>query len=368
MKIHQTLFALILIFILLIQPISFVDVGQSSLINKQKTIKYPIKLHKNDHNIDCDIIVPDDYPTIKEALTHAFEYCTIFVRSGIYEETLEIKINALQLIGEDLNNTIIRGNKEDVVISIYGFLSIITGFTIENGYMGISITNGTPTYNTIYGNLIQRNTIGIAIENAPRSNCIYHNNFIANDNHAFDSTVSNSWYYDKEIQRGNYWDDYTGYDTNNDGIGDVAYSISGGENKDKYPLMLPYKYYPPPQQPEKPTGPQHGKAQTNYTYMVSTVDPNQEKIYYWFDWGDSTNSTWIGPHPSGTTCETQHIWQEKGNYTIRVKAKNEQGAVSMWSLPLSMQIPKNQLTQNILLRYLYHKFTQIQDEKMIKND
>ena len=37
---------------------------------------------------------------------------------------------------------------------------------------------------------------------------------------------------------GNYYDDYTGSDSNGDGIGDTAYTADKGT--DQYPLMLPF--------------------------------------------------------------------------------------------------------------------------------
>ena len=39
---------------------------------------------------------------------------------------------------------------------------------------------------------------------------------------------------------GNYWDDYSGVDENDDGIGDTPYNISGASNQDCYPLIHPW--------------------------------------------------------------------------------------------------------------------------------
>jgi hypothetical protein len=39
---------------------------------------------------------------------------------------------------------------------------------------------------------------------------------------------------------GNYWSDYTGQDSNNDGIGNIPYSITDTEGPDGYPLMGPF--------------------------------------------------------------------------------------------------------------------------------
>jgi hypothetical protein len=97
----------------------------------------------------------------------------------------------------------------------------------------------------------------------------------------------------------------------------------------------------PPETPERPSGPTSGKINVEYTYTARTVDPDGDEIYYLFDWGDGTNSGWLGPYNSGETISVSHRWEELGNYQIRVKAKDVFGEESDWSdpLPISMPLP-----------------------------
>jgi len=91
--------------------------------------------------------------------------------------------------------------------------------------------------NTISNNIVSNNNCGIKITHSSDNNNIYHNNFIDNTNNAYDE-CSNNWDNDKE---GNYWDDYKGEDNDGNGIGDTPHDIPGGENKDRYPLMKPFR-------------------------------------------------------------------------------------------------------------------------------
>jgi hypothetical protein len=96
----------------------------------------------------------------------------------------------------------------------------------------------------------------------------------------------------------------------------------------------------PPNDPSKPSGKTQGKAGVAYTYTTVTTDPDGDQVYYWFDWGDGTNSGWQGPKTSGTVCSASHTWSSKGNYQIKVKSKDIHGAESNWSSTLSISMPK----------------------------
>ena len=127
--------------------------------------------------------------------------------------------------------------------------------TISGNRYGLSVSNANS--NTIKGNTVVNNMYGIYLYRSSSNtltcnkvannmyciyaffwaddNNIYHNNFIDNTIQVYTYYATNTW--DNGYPSGgNYWSDYTGSDTNNDGIGDTPYVISLSEN-DNYPLM-----------------------------------------------------------------------------------------------------------------------------------
>jgi hypothetical protein len=94
-----------------------------------------------------------------------------------------------------------------------------------------------------------------------------------------------------------------------------------------------------PEKPIRPSGSKDGKKGQEYSYTTSTTDPNGDQVYYFWDWGDGNNSGWLGPYDSGVTCEAKHIWNGKGNYDIKVKAKDIYEKESAWSEPLPITMP-----------------------------
>lgn len=86
-----------------------------------------------------------------------------------------------------------------------------------------------------------------------------------------------------------------------------------------------------PEQPSKPSGPKNGEIDIEYDFSTNTTDPEGEQIFYWFDWGDGTNSGWLGPFASGETCTASKTWSEREGYNIKVKAKDINDKESGWS-------------------------------------
>ena len=105
----------------------------------------------------------------------------------------------------------------------------------NNGEYGIIL--GNTMGNIIFDNSFTGNKYGIYVNNAS-NNLAYHNSLVNNTNQAYSSLFSNTW--DKGYPSGgNYWSDYSGIDANQDGIGDMPYSIDA-DNQDRYPLTTPF--------------------------------------------------------------------------------------------------------------------------------
>jgi Peptidase family M28 len=79
------------------------------------------------------------------------------------------------------------------------------------------------------------------------------------------------------------------------------------------------------------TGETNGAIQTLYTYVIQTTDSDQDDVKYFIDWGDTSNSGWIGPYTIGQKASANHSWSSDGSYAIKVKAKDEHGAESDWA-------------------------------------
>ena len=86
-------------------------------------------------------------------------------------------------------------------------------------------------------------------------------------------------------------------------------------------------------------GESSGKTGESYKYTLTCTDPEGDDVYYYIDWGDNTNTGWIGPYKSGDSINISHIWTERGGYTIKAKAKDIYDAESDWvTLKVTMPI------------------------------
>jgi parallel beta-helix repeat protein len=283
------------------------------------------------------ITVPDNYPTIQEAINGAHDGDSVFVRSGVYYEHLVVN-KSISLVGEDSRNTVIDGNRSDkYIVSLLASGVTLRNFMVANSD-SIAVEINRSSNDVIMGNRLFHEGVGVWLEQSENSliqnNVIFDtsfavlldtgcNNTIVTSNRISEATFgtiltnSNNNTISRNIMRncnmyvvylagngilsrhnrilenefwtrpdayfttrlevsgapntaiygnsfinirmgdldtgiitwdngsaGNYWNDYNGTDTDNDGIGDTPYAIHPyveiqPYGEDKKPLMSP---------------------------------------------------------------------------------------------------------------------------------
>jgi hypothetical protein len=80
-----------------------------------------------------------------------------------------------------------------------------------------------------------------------------------------------------------------------------------------------------------------GTIGVSVPFTFTSTDPDGDTVSYQADWGD-TISSWSAFMASGTNYATSHAWPIFGSYNVRIRVRDEHGAVSEWSEPFSVTI------------------------------
>ena len=109
--------------------------------------------------------------------------------------------------------------------------------------------------------------------------------------------------------------------------------------------------------PDKPTitGPTSGSAGTSYEYTISSIDPDGDPITYCIDWCGYGEEVCLGPFGSGEEIKASYSWDEKGSFTIKVKARDDSNAESNWAT-LTVSMPKIIISNIALFRVIKNLF------------
>ncbi len=78
-------------------------------------------------------------------------------------------------------------------------------------------------------------------------------------------------------------------------------------------------------------GPDEGKPDTEYEFTFSATSPLVSDLLYFVDWGDRSNSGWIGPYNSSDEVKLSHSWKKEDGFIVRCKVKDINDLWGPWS-------------------------------------
>jgi parallel beta-helix repeat protein len=220
--------------------------GSAALINDSETgMQHTASfggsiIYVDDDNINgpWDGSIDHPFQFIQDGIDHATDGDTVIVFDGTYKENVVVT-QSIDLKGDNKSSMIVGYSHSGTIMKIVAENVTLSGFTIS--YCGNQPNNAGimihSSHNVITNNDICENeNFGLYVIGP--NNLIYHNNFMKNTYQAFDLIAGSMWD-DGYPSGGNYWDEYSGIDEDEDGIGEIPYP-TGNSSADHYPLVHPY--------------------------------------------------------------------------------------------------------------------------------
>ncbi len=136
-------------------------------------------------------------------------------------------------------------------------------------------------------------------------------------------------------------------------IGAAFDDDNGNSSGSAYVFVKESGNHPP--YPPTITGPFEGKVRVVTDYNFTAIDLDGDEVFYFIDWGDNTNSSWIGPYPSGEKITKSHTWPTKATYMLKTKAKDTHGNESDWAT-ITVTMPCNTIINTPFLQFIEKLF------------
>jgi len=102
-------------------------------------------------------------------------------------------------------------------------------------------------------------------------------------------------------------------------------------------------------------GPAGGKPDVDYDFEFTTDDAEADVIDLFVDWGDGTNTGWIGPFASGALVILNHT-HAKGEYKITAQAVDFYGNLSDIA-ELDIKRPRTKALNFNIIEWLFERFS-----------
>jgi len=236
-----------------------------------------------------------------------------------------------------IDNIVSNSTKTLSSTSFYTSNSTIANNTFINNVAGMNLYTVSITNTTVTGNNFVSCGAGIRLYNAPSGNRIYLNNIVNNTkdvDFGGTGTPSNNWnsttpltYTYKGASHtgypGNFWSNYTGTDTDDDGIIDTPKVLPSSLGTDYAPLVGAWKN-------GEIISPAVGPV-ANFTADIRTGTTPLTVTFTDQSTGSPTTWAWDVNNDGSVDYTTQnatHTYTTAGNYTVNLTVKNAGGSDS----------------------------------------
>jgi hypothetical protein len=125
----------------------------------------------------------------------------------------------------------------------------------------------------------------------------------------------------------------------------------------------------PPTRPDI-RGPTKPKAGEEYEYKFISYDEDNDDLFYEVEWKENDIDTY-GPYQSGVEIRVNHTWEQEGDFTMKVIARDTNDVESKPGT-LDVKCPKNKSRgiPNVdyliyILRYIFERFFKLNFQKFI---
>jgi len=120
----------------------------------------------------------------------------------------------------------------------------------------------------------------------------------------------------------------------------------------------------PPSKPESFTSLSTGEVGESYDFEIRSVDPDDDPIKYYIEWGDGTFE-YSDFYPSNETITLSHTWDEEGVYNFYIYSEDIHGSRNIFPLKDVIMIIDDHNLDQIQLKDSYYSWYPVCDNVIV---